>query len=243
MPTAAWRTGPLALCEVQGYVYAAQTRRPRASRARSVKRRAPSRWSKPRRRCRRDSTPRSGARTSRPMRWRSTATNNLAACALRTRAIACTPASRMPSARARSSPGWATSTFLGLGCALGGGEELRYNPMSYHNGSVWPHDNALLAAGAARYDDKAFALRILNAQFEAARHFDLHAPAGAVLRLQAQGPRGAAAISRSPVRRNPARRAPRSCCCRACSASASMRSIARSCWRTRWCRMASTRSA
>jgi glycogen debranching enzyme len=50
---------------------------------------------------------------------------------------------------------------------------LRYNPMSYHNGSVWPHDNALLAAGAARYDDKAFALRILTAQFEAARHFDL----------------------------------------------------------------------
>jgi len=45
--------------------------------------------------------------------------------------------------------------------------------MSYHNGSVWPHDNSLIAAGAARYDDKAFALRILNAQFEAARHFDL----------------------------------------------------------------------
>ena len=37
---------------------------------------------------------------------------------------------------------------------------------------VWPHDNSLIAAGAARYDDKAFALRILNGQFEAARHFD-----------------------------------------------------------------------
>jgi glycogen debranching enzyme len=45
--------------------------------------------------------------------------------------------------------------------------------MSYHNGAVWPHDNSLLAAGAARYDDKTFALRILTAQFEAARHFDL----------------------------------------------------------------------
>jgi glycogen debranching enzyme len=45
--------------------------------------------------------------------------------------------------------------------------------MSYHNGSIWPHENSLLAAGAARYDDKAFALRILNAQFEAACHFDL----------------------------------------------------------------------
>jgi glycogen debranching enzyme len=51
--------------------------------------------------------------------------------------------------------------------------ELRFNPMSYHNGSVWPHDNSLLAAGAARYDDKAFAVRILDAQFEAARRFDL----------------------------------------------------------------------
>jgi glycogen debranching enzyme len=51
--------------------------------------------------------------------------------------------------------------------------ELRYNPMSYHNGSVWPHDNSLIAAGAARYDDKSFALRILSAQYEAARHFDL----------------------------------------------------------------------
>ena len=53
MPTGASRTGPLALCEVQGYVYGAQDSAPRASRARSVKRRAPSRWSRPRRRCRR----------------------------------------------------------------------------------------------------------------------------------------------------------------------------------------------
>jgi glycogen debranching enzyme len=50
---------------------------------------------------------------------------------------------------------------------------LRFNPMSYHNGAIWPHDNSLLASGAARYDDKAFALRILNAQYESARHFDL----------------------------------------------------------------------
>jgi glycogen debranching enzyme len=45
--------------------------------------------------------------------------------------------------------------------------------MGYHTGAIWPHDNAMLAAGAARYDDKAFALRIMNAQFDAARHFDL----------------------------------------------------------------------
>jgi glycogen debranching enzyme len=63
--------------------------------------------------------------------------------------------------------------FSGWGVRTVAESELRFNPMSYHNGSVWPHDNALIAAGAARYDDKAFALRILNAQYEASRHFDL----------------------------------------------------------------------
>jgi glycogen debranching enzyme len=63
--------------------------------------------------------------------------------------------------------------FSGWGVRTVAESELRYNPMSYHNGSIWPHDNALIAAGAARYDDKAFASRILNAQYEASRHFDL----------------------------------------------------------------------
>jgi glycogen debranching enzyme len=63
--------------------------------------------------------------------------------------------------------------FSGWGVRTVAESELRFNPMSYHNGAIWPHDNALLASGAARYDDKAFALRILSAQFEAAQHFDL----------------------------------------------------------------------
>jgi glycogen debranching enzyme len=63
--------------------------------------------------------------------------------------------------------------FSGWGVRTVAESELRFNPMSYHNGAIWPHDNSLLAAGAARYDDKAFALRILSAQFEAARHFDM----------------------------------------------------------------------
>jgi glycogen debranching enzyme len=63
--------------------------------------------------------------------------------------------------------------FSGWGVRTVAESELRFNPMSYHNGAVWPHDNSLLAAGAARYDDKAFALRILMGQFEAARHFEL----------------------------------------------------------------------
>ncbi len=40
--------------------------------------------------------------------------------------------------------------------------ERRYNPMSYHNGSVWPHDNALIAFGALRRADKNLALRVLS---------------------------------------------------------------------------------
>jgi glycogen debranching enzyme len=63
--------------------------------------------------------------------------------------------------------------FSGWGVRTVAESELRFNPMAYHNGSVWPHDNALLAAGAARYDDKAFALRVLTAQFDAAREFNL----------------------------------------------------------------------
>jgi glycogen debranching enzyme len=40
--------------------------------------------------------------------------------------------------------------------------EVRYNPMSYHNGSVWPHDNALIAAGLGRYGLTSLAGRILG---------------------------------------------------------------------------------
>jgi glycogen debranching enzyme len=52
----------------------------------------------------------------------------------------------------------------------------RFNPMSYHNGSVWPHDTALCARGLARYGDKAGALRLLQALFEAAVNFDMRLP-------------------------------------------------------------------
>ncbi|OXH81073.1 hypothetical protein CA830_41845, partial [Burkholderia multivorans] len=42
----------------------------------------------------------------------------------------------------------------------------RFNPMAYHNGSVWPHDNALIARGLARYGDKTAAVNLLGALFE-----------------------------------------------------------------------------
>lgn len=46
-----------------------------------------------------------------------------------------------------------------------------YNPISYHNGSVWPHDNAIIAAGLARYGYVDEAAAIVTAQLEAAEHF------------------------------------------------------------------------
>ncbi len=52
--------------------------------------------------------------------------------------------------------------------------EPRYNPMSYHNGSVWPHDNALIALGFARYGLRDAAARVLSGLFAVGHHADLH---------------------------------------------------------------------
>ena len=52
--------------------------------------------------------------------------------------------------------------------------ESRYNPMSYHDGSIWPHDNALIAAGFARYQETNAAASILTGLFEASTHFDFN---------------------------------------------------------------------
>jgi len=52
--------------------------------------------------------------------------------------------------------------------------EARYNPMSYHNGSVWPHDNSLIAAGFARYGLKESAAMVLAGLLDASIFFDLH---------------------------------------------------------------------
>ena len=52
--------------------------------------------------------------------------------------------------------------------------QARYNPMSYHNGSVWPHDNALIAAGFARYGLKEKANKIMNLMFHVSQSMDLN---------------------------------------------------------------------
>jgi glycogen debranching enzyme len=52
--------------------------------------------------------------------------------------------------------------------------QIRYNPMAYHNGSIWPHDNALIAFGMNRYGFKHETLHLMAALFEASTFMHLH---------------------------------------------------------------------
>lgn len=65
-------------------------------------------------------------------------------------------------------------SFSGWGIRTVAASEARYNPMSYHNGSVWPHDNALIAYGLARYGFMEAALKIMAGLFEASCFMELH---------------------------------------------------------------------
>lgn len=63
--------------------------------------------------------------------------------------------------------------FSGWGVRTLSVVEKRYNPMSYHNGSIWPHDNALIAYGLAQYGFQKEALKIMNAMFNASLFIEL----------------------------------------------------------------------
>jgi glycogen debranching enzyme len=65
-------------------------------------------------------------------------------------------------------------SFSGWGVRTVATSEARYNPMSYHNGSIWPHDNALIAAGLARYGFSHHVSRIFTGMFDASLFVDLH---------------------------------------------------------------------
>ena len=66
--------------------------------------------------------------------------------------------------------------FSGWGVRTLATGQAAFNPLSYHDGTVWPHDNALIAAGLARYGRREEAGRIAMAMFEAATHFDNRLP-------------------------------------------------------------------
>lgn len=166
--------GPIALCEVQGYVYAARRAAAtlalllgKAERAAELTRQAEALrdrfetvfW------CEDLSTYALALDgQKRPCRVR---TSNAGQC-LFTGIVHPERAARM--ARTLLGP----DSFSGWGIRTLAAGEARYNPMSYHNGSVWPHDNALIAQGLARYGFGDLALQIWTGQFEAGLYFDLH---------------------------------------------------------------------
>ena len=66
------------------------------------------------------------------------------------------------------------ASFAGWGVRTVAAGEARYNPMSYHNGSIWPHDNALIAAGLARYGYTSAAASIMGAMLDLSQVVDSH---------------------------------------------------------------------
>jgi glycogen debranching enzyme len=166
--------GPVALCEVQGYVFAARQAGAtlaaalgRTHRSEELLRQADALrarfeetfW------CEDLSTYALALDgDKRPCRVR---TSNAGQC-LFTGIVTPEHASRV--ARTLLSP----EAFSGWGVRTVATAEGRYNPMAYHNGSVWPHDNALIALGLARYSLGEQALRLWTGLFEAGLYFDLH---------------------------------------------------------------------
>lgn len=66
--------------------------------------------------------------------------------------------------------------WTGWGVRTLAGDQPGYNPLAYHNGTVWPHDNSLIAQGLARYGRWPEALRIARRLVAASTHFDYQLP-------------------------------------------------------------------
>ena len=166
--------GPIALCEVQGYVYAAKLAAgelakilgdPRRSRELSEEAAALARRFEGAFWCENLSTYAIAVDGQKqPCRVR---TSNAGQCLFT--GIAIEEHARRVVTTLTDEPsfsGWGVRTV-----AMG---EARYNPMSYHNGSVWPHDNALIATGFARYEHKSSAAMVLAGLMDASIFFDSH---------------------------------------------------------------------
>jgi glycogen debranching enzyme len=165
---------PIALCEVQGYVYAARNAAAKLALALGREKRADALWSEAR--ALKEHFERAfwcedlgtyvlaldGAK--KPCRVRS---SNAGHCLYTSLA---SPDHARRTAQTLLTP----DSFSGWGVRTLAAGEARYNPMSYHNGSVWPHDNALIADGFARYGLKKEVLQIVAGLFEASLFLDLH---------------------------------------------------------------------
>ncbi len=165
--------GPIALCEVQGYVYAARQAAARIARRLGHAEQAAAEADKAERLraafetrfwCEDlDTYALALDGAGKPCRVRSSNAGHLLFTGI------CTPA------RARRLAGglMGSRLFNGWGIRTLASDEARYNPMSYHNGSVWPHDNAVIAMGLAQYGLKPQAERLFGGLFDAALYVDL----------------------------------------------------------------------
>jgi glycogen debranching enzyme len=81
---------------------------------------------------------------------------------------------RPPRSRTVADTLMADTSFSGWGVRTVAAGMARYNPMSYHNGSVWPHDTAIVAAGFARYGLTGHALQLFTAMFHLSQAVELH---------------------------------------------------------------------
>ncbi len=166
--------GPIALCEVQGYVYAAWRAAATlaemlgdAHRAALCSGNADVLWEKFDRAFWCDELSTYAAALDgdkRPVRVRTSSAGHCLFSGI------VHPQRVRPLARTLLSP----ASFSGWGIRSIPTTEVRYNPMAYHNGSVWPHDNALIAWGLARHGLGELALQIWNGMFAAGLDFDLH---------------------------------------------------------------------
>ncbi|HHI96745.1 MAG TPA: amylo-alpha-1,6-glucosidase, partial [Thermodesulfatator atlanticus] len=69
---------------------------------------------------------------------------------------------------------FARDSFSGWGIRTLSSKEILYNPVSYHNGSVWPHDNALIAWGLSLYNFKFYLNRLIKGLCDASVYFPYH---------------------------------------------------------------------
>ncbi len=164
---------PIALCEVQGYVYAARRgaaalarelgdsglARTQEERARLLRSRFDERFWIPE--LRTFALALDGAK--RPCRVRSSNAGH----------VLFTGIARPERARTVASGMHDPDFYSGWGVRTLSSAEIRYNPISYHNGSIWPHDNGLIASGAARYGARETVLGILTGLFDATLFSDL----------------------------------------------------------------------
>ena len=166
--------GYIALAEVQGYVFAGKRLAARCALRLGKARPGAASWRPRRSGWPSGSRRRSGARNSAPTRSRSTATSSPAGCGPRMPGNCCSAAWS-----ARTAPGMVAADlmrphfFTGWGIRTVARGEARYNPMSYHDGSIWPHDNALIALGLARYGLKHSVEHVFKGLFDAATYMDL----------------------------------------------------------------------